>query len=475
MALVTDSLQAEAGILGAMMLSADAADRALSILTPQAFFQRANCKTFEAIRDLRKRGDPPELVLVVNELRARDELDLCGGTSSIAGLLEYASPRENIDVLARVVRSDHARRERVKVGLWIANEGKDDPEATREALARLEAVQRAVDGSESSAQKWAAAAMTGQNLVDASFPPLPSWLGDGILPAGELAFLTGHSGVGKTFLIVQLMSALSTGHTFNGLPTRSCRVGLVELEMPWASIQKRVASLHSGDFEQMAFLCSPPGALHVREAEARDNLAEFCRRFALDVLILDPFNRLHDDDENSGSDMGHVLEGLHELRRQTGVAILALHHIRKMPSGAPTTGAPSRTSALDAGRGSSRLTNDPATVMALDESKGFVRLTFAKVRHAQAPPTIHLKRNEAGFFDVADDPALARERRCDALTQMLERAGQEGITSELAAEVLKVTERTIQRDLASVGAVKIARGKNSRVWVLQDERGELPL
>lgn len=455
------------------MLAPEAVERAARCVSPEAFHYTTHAKAFRAMVALHERGEPVDLTTLATELAVRGELESCGGATALAGFYEHATTTANLETHARLVRADYARRERVKVGLEMANGASTDPQATADALARLEAIQRAVEGIDGTAKKWAAASMSGQQLLDAAIPDLSSWIGNGILPAGELAFLTGHSGVGKTFMIVQLMSALSIGHSFNGVPTRQCRVGLVELEMPWKSVQQRVRSLHSGDYEQMAFLCSPPGALHIREATARDNLAEFVRLHSLDVLILDPFNRLHDDDENSGSDMGHVLEGMHELRRMTGVAILALHHVRKMPSGA-AAGPASRATSLDSGRGSSRLTNDPATVMVLDESKGFIRLTFAKVRHAESPAPIYLKRNERGFFDVADDPALAKERRLDSLTQMLNRAGSEGITVEMAAEVLKVKARTIQRDLEALGAVKVAVGKNQRVWVLHPD-GELSL
>ena len=114
--------------------------------------------------------------------------------------------------------------------------------------------------------------------------------------------------------------------------------------------------------------------------------------------------------------------------------------------------------------------NDPqVSIVDLDETKGMVRLDFAKVRHAQEPAPLYLKRNERGFFDVADDPALAQVKRADSLRMMLERAGDEGISARTAAEILGVTERTVRRDLEGLGAVLTIRGKHGRLWVLPQE------
>lgn len=450
---VREDMESELGVLGAMLAEPACIPEATRLVRPGHFHRTAHANTFAALLALHARGEAPDLVSLAHELRARNVLEESGGMVFVSGLLDTSASGANLRFHARRVRAAWAARSRARIGLELANGACHAPEVAAALASELEAISRDESGpdGQSAAAAWAALSLSGDALLSSSLPTLPSWLGDGILPAGELAFLTGHSGVGKTFLAVQIISALSVGHTFCGLPTRQCRVGLVELEMPWVSVQHRLKALHTLDAGATAFICSPPGAVHVTEPSSRDNLCEFIRLHRLDVLILDPFNRLHDADENSGSDMGHVLEGLHDIRWQTGVSMLVLHHVRKQPSGLPG-GPSSRSASLDAGRGSSRLTNDPATVIVLDESKGFIRMTFAKVRHAESPAPIYLKRNAAGFFDVAEDPAAAKVKRQDALRAMLDRSGNEGVSSRLASDILKVTERTLRRDFEEVGA-----------------------
>lgn len=463
-------IEVERCVLGTMFSAPSCIAEAAKLLRGAHFFRDAHHRVFDAIVQVHSEGVSPDLVSVVAELTRRGQIDACGGPYEIAGLLESPGVPQNLPHYARAVREAWAERERTRIGLQLANGSASDAEVSRKLIETLDRIQSESIGENDPAKKWASLALTGSELVAADLPALPSWIGDGLLPSGELAFLTGHSGVGKTFLTVQLMSALSIGHTFNGLSTQACNVGLIELEMPWASIQRRVSALHSGDLSRMAFMCSPPGAVHVQEASVRDGIVAFCVKHALDVLIFDPFNRLHDADENSGSDMGHVLEGLHDIRRRTNVAMVVLHHVRKQPAvaGGP---AANRSASLDSGRGSSRLTNDPATVMVLDETKGLIRLTFAKVRHAESPQPIYMKRNDRGFFDVSTDPMLETVRRRDQLTEMLHKAGPDGITAELAAEVLKVGVRTIQRDLGKIGAVMTRHGKHDKRWTLGEESG----
>jgi len=464
------ALDSERAVLGAMLQFPDAVPRALAVLKPQAFYYQAHAKVFRAAAALHERHEPVDFVTVCAELTASGDLETCGGAAKLSLLLEAATTAANLEHYARLIRLAYATRERNRIGLMLANGAAEDPVAARDLLASLAQIEAEAEGSDRPADEWASRAMLGSDLVATDLPPLDSWLGDGLLVRGELAFLTGHSGIGKTFLALQLMSALSIGHTFCGIPTRAAKVGFVELEMPWGSVQQRLRALDPArsDLSRIAVVCEPPAAVHVREETVQAALIAFCRMHGIEVLVMDPFNRLHGDDENDNSDMGRVMEGLHTIRRETGVSILVLHHVRKQPSGLPQGGR-SRTSSLDSMRGSSRLTNEPATIMALDETKGMVRLDFAKVRHAQEPAPLYLKRNERGFFDVADDPGLAQIKRADNLRLMLERAGDEGISARTAAEILSVTERTVRRDLEALGAVLTVRGKHGRLWVLPQE------
>lgn len=464
------NLAAERAVLAAMLTDPAALPRAAACLTPGAFYRRGHAIVFEAACAMHAHGEPVDLVTLAAHLEAGGLLEQAGGAATLAALTAEHTSSANLEAHARMVRRAHAARERQKIGATLMDG--TDPAQARDLLARLARIEQDAEGTDDPAERWAALGRSGSDLITADLPRLPSFLGDGLLPAGELLFLTGHSGVGKTFLTVQIMSALSIGHTFCGLPTAPARVGLVELEMPWQSVQARLRSLDPSrsDLARVSILCEPPNAVRAREAESQAALIAFCRRHQLDVLVLDPFNRLHDDDENSNSDMGHVLEGLHEVRRRTGVAMVVLHHVRKLPAGGPA--APhSRTVALDAGRGSSRLTNDPATVLALDETKGFVRLTFAKVRHAEAPQPLYLKRNERGFFDVAEDPTLVKVRRVDELQAMLEQAGPQGVSVEEVAARLGVSAQTVRRDLKDIGATQFGDNRRAIRWAMPGVNG----
>lgn len=463
------NLDAERAVIACLLHDSVSIARAAACLKPADFFRKAHRTIFTAALTLHSRAEPVDLLTIVNALRDNNELVAAGGPGAIARLAEFPAVPANLEAYARLVRRAHAGRERVRIGEALMNGASSDPTLARDLLTQLDRIESDIEQVVRPAEAWAAQAINARDLLAITLPPLESFLGSGLLPTGELAFLTGHSGVGKTFLTVQLMSALSCGHTFCGLATRETRVGLVETEMPLASIQARLAALdpQRSNTSNIVIHC-PNDALRLNERDSQLRLVALVKTHNLGVLFLDPFNRLHDLDENSGSDMGHVLEGLHAVRRESGAALFVLHHVRKLPSGGPAT-QHSRTTALDAGRGSSRLTNDPATVLALDESRGLVRLTFAKTRHCETPPTIYLKRNERGFFDVSEDPAIAKTRRQDGLTLMLERAAGEGITSAMAAKVFKVTDRTIRRDLKDIGATE-----NAGLWTIAAQFDQQP-
>ena len=68
------SLEAERAVIGACLLDKDALPVVLDALRPSDFDATAHRRILEAILALRDRGQPPDLVLLNDELKARGHL-----------------------------------------------------------------------------------------------------------------------------------------------------------------------------------------------------------------------------------------------------------------------------------------------------------------------------------------------------------------------------------------------------------------
>lgn len=96
-------LDAEASVLSACMLSREAVDVVLAILSPEHFYSDANGRIFEAIRELASVGTGVDIVSIASYLRDRDRLAQVGGPVYIAGIADATPAVAHVADHARVV------------------------------------------------------------------------------------------------------------------------------------------------------------------------------------------------------------------------------------------------------------------------------------------------------------------------------------------------------------------------------------
>ena len=158
-----------------------------------------------------------------------------------------------------------------------------------------------------------------------SLPP-PEWLVDEILPASSFAFLYGPSGVGKSFVALDLALSIATGRPWHGHPVKQGPVLYVVTEGLWG-FRSRLSA-----WEQH-FEVSVAGGVHfTREAI---QLVNDQRRVASRVIELQPTLIVFDTlaqvaeglDENSSKDMGQVTAALRAIKlSSSNTTVLVVHH-----------------------------------------------------------------------------------------------------------------------------------------------------
>jgi replicative DNA helicase len=102
------NLEAEASLLGSMMLSGEAiAQVADTGLRADDFYRRSHQGVFEALTTLYARGEPVDAITAVEELRRRGDLESAGGALYIHHLVEQVGTPASAGHYARIV-SEHA-------------------------------------------------------------------------------------------------------------------------------------------------------------------------------------------------------------------------------------------------------------------------------------------------------------------------------------------------------------------------------
>jgi replicative DNA helicase len=123
------SPDAEQAVIGAMLLSADAALKATEMLVDAAFYKEAHRRLFRAMSSMVEKGDVLDPVVLRDELARRGDLEAVGGIDYIAVLLDMVPTAANIEYHCRIVKEKALLRRLIDVGTQIvqtAFQGRDD-------------------------------------------------------------------------------------------------------------------------------------------------------------------------------------------------------------------------------------------------------------------------------------------------------------------------------------------------------------
>ncbi|MGH8936030.1 MAG: replicative DNA helicase [Acidimicrobiia bacterium] len=113
------NLEAEESVLGAVMLSADAANEVIGKLQPEDFYKPAHQVIYQAIVGLYNANQPIDAVTVSDALRRSEQLERMGGISSLTELLEAVPTATHVGYYADIVEEHALRRRLVRAGTVI--------------------------------------------------------------------------------------------------------------------------------------------------------------------------------------------------------------------------------------------------------------------------------------------------------------------------------------------------------------------
>ncbi len=134
------SMEAEMGVLGSMLLDRDAIAAVVELLRPEDFYREAHRLVYSAIVDLFERGEPVDLITVTDRLRDLGKLEDAGGAAYVSSLLNAVPTAANAEYYARIVLQKSMLRALIRVGTQIAHlgfEGDEDVEVLVDRAERL--------------------------------------------------------------------------------------------------------------------------------------------------------------------------------------------------------------------------------------------------------------------------------------------------------------------------------------------------
>ncbi|GIU84665.1 MAG: hypothetical protein KatS3mg008_1440 [Acidimicrobiales bacterium] len=133
-------LDAEASLLGAMLLDRDAIAAAVEIVEANDFYKPAHAHIFEAICSLYASGEAVDPVTVADELRRAGLLDAVGGPATLVSLQAATPAISNAAHYARIVEELSLLRRLISVAGEIAELGYQVPEDVASVIDRAESL-----------------------------------------------------------------------------------------------------------------------------------------------------------------------------------------------------------------------------------------------------------------------------------------------------------------------------------------------
>lgn len=237
------SIEAEEAVLGGILLDPVALDAVIERLAPEHFYVESHRFIYGAMVGLHIQGRPPAPVLLMEQLLATGKLQAAGGGSQIRRLQETALHAISLDIHAEVVREKWRRRRVLHIfrdGYRRAAEATNDLDEIVDACATDLAQLSGGPGrgevplGELLMAYFEHLERVGQQTsppgVSTSYYDLDRLLGGG-LQQGNLVYLCGAPGSGKTSLALNLMLEAAR---------RGTRCLFFSLEMGENSLMQRI-------------------------------------------------------------------------------------------------------------------------------------------------------------------------------------------------------------------------------------------
>jgi hypothetical protein len=184
-------------------------------------------------------------------------------------------------------------------------------------------------------------------------PPMPTWAIDEFICQGDIHLIIGEPGIGKSWLTMGMSLALAKGaKEFLGYPISAPgKVLYFDEENPEDLIFHRFLKLGLNHqiAENIRFINNQGLRLDHDPTPLLDEALDF----EPSLIVLDSLTRFHGLDENSAGQMAELFNtGIKPLARETGAAVVLIHHTSKTDSSSGfkrSRGSGDITASVDAG------------------------------------------------------------------------------------------------------------------------------
>lgn len=130
--------QAEASVLGSILIDKDALADVIDFLRPEFFYNDTNATIFAAMMSLFERHEPVDIVTVTAQIKKMGKYKDVGGSSYLTELTNVVPTSANIAVYGEIVADHYTRRKLIGAGATITDEAFNGREDVKNILDKAE-------------------------------------------------------------------------------------------------------------------------------------------------------------------------------------------------------------------------------------------------------------------------------------------------------------------------------------------------
>lgn len=132
------NLEAEAAVLGGILINAGAIHPTLEIIRPEDFYRDAHQRIYHAMVTLTERDQPVDLITLSDQLKGAGDIEKIGGAVYLSRLMESISSAANIEHHAGIIRKTAIQRSLIAAAAEISQDSYDEQESVEDLVERAE-------------------------------------------------------------------------------------------------------------------------------------------------------------------------------------------------------------------------------------------------------------------------------------------------------------------------------------------------
>lgn len=354
------NIEAERAVIGSLMIDPDAITKVMGYLTPQDFMRERHAWIYQAMIDLRERGEPIDFVTLVDELERNKLLTEMGGPAYLTDLVASVPTALYVTHYANIVERTAVLRRLLAAAGKISEIAYDTTLKIEEASNKAEqAIAQALSRRTNISLKTAREIVTkvvahidylchNQDKsmgVTTGFTLLDRLLGG--FQKSDLIILAARPAMGKTSLCLSM--------ALNAAKRANARIAFYSLEMSNEQLMQRLISMETGIdshrlrlgvihedewpiiLEAANMLANTPIFIDDTPAASVSDIRRKSQRLmaehGLDMIIIDYMQLMtgHSTgrNDNRQQEISYISRNLKNLARELNVPVIALSQLSR--------------------------------------------------------------------------------------------------------------------------------------------------